>query len=107
MLFNTAWQKKSVEVQPQPDLMSTASLVAWLEKKPADKAYSYRTGDSCLLAQYFRESGDRYATLGHEHVYSGAMGRRVTLPLAFIAAAGRYSPDHTFGGALNRLKAFV
>src|SRR5882672_5942259 len=56
MLFNTAWNK-TPEVQPQSDLLSTASLVAWLEKQPAGNCYSYSSPYYCLLAKYFMDHG--------------------------------------------------
>ena len=105
MLFNTAWNKNP-EVQPQSDLLSTASLVAWLEKQPVNKIYDYNLPYGCLLARYFREHGHHNPCLGPKYVHclNGYDGP-VVLPPAFHAAA-TYRP-HTYGDALKRAKAYL
>jgi len=104
MLFNTGWNK-STEEQPKLDVMSTASLVAWLKKQPAIAAYDYYNPNSCLLAQYFRENGHPEAMLGTSYVHDLDGKRTVALPSAFFAAA-THQP-HTYGGALKRAKAYL
>lgn len=37
--------------------LSTESLVAWLEKQPAEGRYDFRNPYNCLLCQYFRDMG--------------------------------------------------
>jgi hypothetical protein len=53
MLFN-----KSTGM-PKPDVLSTASLIAWLEGKVAGypSYYSYTDSRHCLLSQYFKDQG--------------------------------------------------
>ena len=105
MLFNVAWLKKPVEVQSQSDLLSTASLVAWLEKQPASATYDYSHPHACLLAKYFRAHGETHR-IGEYHIHGGQYGEGGTkIPLAFYEAVTY--PPHTYGAALNRLKAFV
>lgn len=104
MLFNTAWNK-TPEVQPQSDILSTARLIAWLKKQPADAAYNYDNPSKCLLAQYFNQSGHPEVVLGNHYIHYFNGGTTVALPQAFYAAA-TYLP-HTFGAALRRAKAYL
>ena len=105
MLFNTAWQKKSVEVQPQPDLLSTDSLMAWLEQQPAGEAYAYRDPHRCLLARYFESHGKVGLCIGTYHIHN-LNGEWMT-PLSPEFYLAVTPAPHTYGAALSRLRAFV
>ncbi len=99
MLFNKDWDNPK-------DIMSAERLLAWLEKQPSHKEYDYERGNSCLLAQYFRANGEKFAVVGDSCVYFGSGCRfSANLPYTFRAAAGQYAKDRTFGGGLQRLKA--
>lgn len=104
MLFNTAWNK-TPEVKPVDEMLSTANLVAWLEKQPADKSYDYESPHHCLLAQYFHQHGYSHARVGNHFVHWLDGEKAVGLPRAFHAAA-TYEP-RTFGAALRRAKAYL
>jgi len=60
MLFNPTWGEVTQEVT-QPDYLSNTSLIAWLEKQPADGTYPYSDPCNCMLAQYFDAHGFGYA----------------------------------------------
>lgn len=105
MLFNTAWNKQKTEVQPQVDIMSTASLIAWLEKQPTDGTYPFNDPYRCLLAQYLHENGKPWAILGQFSFYpDGGWGDHEVLPKAFVKVAAQM--PHTFGAALARARAY-
>ena len=106
MLFNLAWQKKPVEAQPvQPvdDLLSTASLMAWLEKQPASEVYPYENPYRCLLGEYFHAHGD-CVVIGQYNMESRRHGT-FRIPSAFFDAVT--PKPHTYGAALKRLKDFA
>lgn len=48
MLFNPDWKKP----ETKPDVFSLASLIRWLEKQPADRAYDYHDIFGCIVCQY-------------------------------------------------------
>ena len=52
MLYDPKWEG---EVKADP--FKIESLVAWLEKQPADEQYCYLSNGECLLAQYFTAAG--------------------------------------------------
>jgi hypothetical protein len=49
MLFEPKWEVKA-------DPFSLESLIAWLEKMPAEKEYNWASAN-CLLCQYLAEKG--------------------------------------------------
>lgn len=101
MLFNTAWNK-TPEVKSVDEMLSTANLVAWLEKQPAGEAYSYNSPSCCLLAKYFRAHGERNVRVGQYYI-EGDRYDGTRIPSAFYDAV---TPQpYTYGAALNRLKA--
>lgn len=48
MLYDPKW-----EVEVKADPFSLESLIAWLEKQPADREYNWASIDECMCAQYF------------------------------------------------------
>jgi hypothetical protein len=103
MLFNKSTGKPSADVK---DIMSTESLVAWLETQPVDKTYEYSNDyRPCLQAQYFAAMGRPTRLLGNVRVvFEGESGGH-DIPHAFHLVA--YSAPRTFGAALERAKTFL
>jgi hypothetical protein len=86
----------------KPDVMSTETLVDWLETKPANETYSYFEHRSCLVAQYLTDKGydNVFAySMGHFD-HGGATDARFPMVFDDIAAA----EPRTFGAALKRAK---
>lgn len=76
------------------DPFSLDSLIAWLEKQPADKPYDWG-GDDCLLCQYLEARGfNKFDSYGRFDV---DMRSEVAL------ACGEKA---TFGAALQRARSF-
>lgn len=96
MLYDPKWEVKA-------DPLSLESLIAWLEKQPANGVYDAVSADKCLLAQWLK-SQDRAARLvggGNSFRYS-FNGSTVEL--------NRFDPvvfgmgEYTFGAALHRAR---
>ncbi len=93
MLYDPKWNATSI-----------ASLVAWLEKQPADKSYSYGHCGRCLLAQYFTAQGfENVLVGGSEWSHGEGLGHDCLLPEAFRDISGGL--PRTFGAALERARA--
>lgn len=101
MLYNKSTGKPVVH-----DVMSTESLVAWLETMPADGTYEYNNCKTpCLQAQYFEAMGTPTRLLGNTTVMFLDGIRRGPIPTAFQVAAAEH--PRTFGAALERAKTFL
>lgn len=95
MLYDKRWDKPEVKADP----FSLESLIAWLEKQPADQHYDYCDGDNCLTAQYLTHCGfkevfltvERLKNLGWYYIASGWHTRN---------GCG----ERTFGAALERAR---
>jgi hypothetical protein len=96
MLYNPEW-----EVEVKADPFSTVSLIAWLEKQPADRAYDYCYPDTCVIAQYLQSQGVEQYTIDDRELDK--------LGWHNIAQHRDYeigeTQDWTFGGALKRARA--
>ncbi|MEH2501198.1 hypothetical protein V1290_000009 [Bradyrhizobium sp. AZCC 1578] len=112
MLYDPKWAT-IFEVKADP--FSLESLIAWLEKQPADKTYDYGCNGHCLLAQYFTAMGFKDVCVGGTHFDHRRDGRRafVCIPQNFgdiaidrhsIFGNGTDRKDRTFGGALKRAR---
>lgn len=104
MLYNTQWEKK-----PAFDPLSFASLIAWLEKQPADKTYDYVDCTECLLSQYYTAMGYQNVEITPIFLSHGGPRRdgRVQLPYSFNLIArgnGVGRSEWTFGHALVRAR---
>lgn len=95
MLYDTKWDK------PQVDVMSTTSLIAWLERRDATETYCYYHTGECLLAQYFQENYPGAMRVSTRYLYP--INR--PLPDGWNAVAGL--APHTFGAALTRARALL
>ena len=89
MLYDKRWDK----VETKDDVLSTASLIAWLEKQPPEKKYDYfNCCGACLIDQYIGKNTtpDEYASIMDRTNWETEV------------AAPR---PHTFGAALERARA--
>ena len=108
MLFNEKWSES--KVTPQTDILSTESLIRWLEKRPRSRRYDYCNARHCLLCQYLRDSGIPLAGVGagYYRVFpSGSV--QIPLPDGWDRIAGDFhgTSKWTFGDALDRAKALL
>lgn len=90
MLYDPKWEVKA-------DPFSLESLIAWMEKQPAEKAYDYTHPSKCLVAQYLKAMGVKHFSLSVSELKQLGWNRIVN-PL--------YG-EHTFGGALKRTRALA
>jgi hypothetical protein len=100
MLYDPKWEQKT-ETKANPFKLET--LIAWLEKQPADEGYEYDCNGHCLLAQYFTAMGFTHVYVGSTGFYHGDDSERAEMPRAFDKIAVK-SPS-TFGAALERARA--
>jgi hypothetical protein len=99
MLYNPKWNA------PGTDIFSLDSLIAWLEKQPAEREYDYVDGRVCMMNQYLSAHGIRVAGVAADYYRAEPLSYvRVPLPHSFIDIALR--GPATFGAALARAKAF-
>src|SRR6266478_2530436 len=105
MLFN-----KSTGM-PKPDVLSTASLIAWLEGKVADHTHTYRYMNNrhCLLAQYFEDHGFKGVMVMPDcYTHRGRMPvigwKALPKGWGYVAMGDADEFDWTFGRALERAK---
>ncbi len=98
MLYDPKW-----EIATKPDIYALPTLIAWLEKQPAQKSYCYGDTGGCLLHQYLSANGCRSVLMGGTYfIHEGGQGK---LPYGFNdTAVGR---PRTFGAALARAREFA
>lgn len=98
MLYDPKWEKPA-------DVMSVRSLIAWLERQPADKEYCYLDHGHCLIGDYLRSCGFSDIWVGgFTYRHSGTAGERRRLPDAFEDVAADF--PRTYGAALERAREF-
>ena len=102
MLFDPKWEVKA-------DPFSLESLIAWLEKMPADGTYNYISNGNCLLAQYLRSSGHRRVSVDGYSYYIEGTKQRISPTFRDIAM-----PEiswcfwrSTYGAALERARKLL
>lgn len=103
MLYDPKWEKKT-----KADHFTLESLIAWLEKQPADEQYEFCEWNNCLLAQWLRSMDPKAHVVGPNGFLYSALGQTVDLMhLANIVHAGSFRSRHlhTFGAALERARA--
>ena len=108
MLYDKRWEKPEVKADP----FSLESLIAWLEKQPADKPYDYIDSTNCLLCQYFRSVGFNVYTLsGNDFDIRGRLGFIEFPVILQNVSQGDYETERrrawTYGAALARARAYV
>lgn len=114
MLYNESTGKPKV----QADVFSLESLIAWLEKQPADSEYCYFDSGTCLLTQYFAAAGFQNVYVFVDGFWQGqdkipgwvgqdeaiAIGRLTRMPPVFNHIAQTDWRNRTFGAALSRAR---
>ena len=88
MLFNPDWSKTETKADP----FKLETLIAWLEKQPADQEYNFRDcSGRCLFGQYYTAMGfdwqKEYLADHFDHINIAGL------------------EPHTFGAALERARA--
>ena len=105
MLFNPAWKEAQTG-----DKFSLDTLIAWLERQPADGTYCYVMSNMCLLAQYYTEVyGEPIAvTSMGRHGPARLPARDIPSPDAFwrIASACGQDDEWSFKDALRRAREY-
>lgn len=100
MLYDPKWEQ-----QTKADPFKIETLIAWLEKQPAEETYCYMSTGHCLLAQYFVSLGFQDATVGGRGELSyldGGELKHATWPECFgDVAYGDGFGRRTFGAALG------
>jgi hypothetical protein len=97
MLYNKRWDKTHIKADP----FSLESLIAWLEKQPADATYDYCISSSCLIAQYLQACG-----VEEFDIESPMLSERPEIQdFGRIANGGQ--PVDTFGAALDRARKML
>lgn len=98
MLYDPKWEQ-----QTKTDPFTLESLIAWLEKRPADNEYCYTETGECLLAQYFSASGYGPVLMGANEFGRKGIAESIPLPVGFNKIALGY--PRTFGAALERARS--
>jgi len=87
----------------KPDPFKLDTLIAWLEKQPADKTYTYSEPCGCLLADYFTQSG--FSEVAVDPFAFEHSGGRTEIPADFDVVSCEGA--RTYGAALDRARALV
>lgn len=95
MLYDPKWEKPA-------DVFSLESLIAWLEKQPADKEYDWSRAGSCLLGQWCEAHGLYGEELFTKSIELGQWDGKNN---GFAEAALGSLTECTFGAALKRARA--
>jgi len=96
MLYDPKWEQ-----QTKADPLSLESLIAWLEKQPADGEYDYTDPLNCLMCQYFSAQGLSVRDAGPRDV-ALTDGNVIYIPSTFYNVAN--GDDRSMGGALARAR---
>ena len=99
MLYDPKW-----EVGTKADPLTLESLIAWLEKQPASRAYNYDDcNGKCLYGLYMATHGFNWEKSGACGAHCAPVERRQFCSLVYgtVAAAVPW----TFGAALERARA--
>lgn len=111
MLYDPKWDQ-----QTKADPFKIETLIAWLEKQPAETEYCYFSNGKCLLAQYFQAHGFPLSEMRGDDLVT-TDGQRITVPFSWdVLAQGQVyiesrdeflpgvSSERTFGAALERAR---
>jgi hypothetical protein len=93
MLWNKDWEKTHIKADP----FSLESLIAWVEKQPADTSYNWDSCEDCLVGQYVR------AVTGSDSPSGEVIYRELFPDLDTYFAVCAEAP-WTFGAALDRAR---
>ncbi len=92
--------KRDGETTTKPDIYALETLIAWLEKMPAEMEYCYLSNRACLVAQYLQAKG--FGRVGVDSCGFYHEGVRTPLPSIFNVIALNRPP--TFGAARARAR---
>ncbi len=88
------------ENETKPDIYALSTLIAWLEKQPVKKQYTFSNiKGKCLIGQYMTECGI-------EHVFGDGQYAELTGRTGWGCSVAATRP-HTFGAALARARALL
>lgn len=105
MLYNPKWLDETKPVT-KPDVFSLESLIAWLEKQPANKAYDYENCEGkCLYGLYAASYGIAWKASGGAgaHYPGSSVERSRFCDLVYATTANPF--PWTFGAALARARS--
>lgn len=98
MLYDTRWDAKI-----KTDPLTFESLIAWLEKMPADGAYNYEDcSGKCLYGLYMAAHGIAWEESGACSQLDSGPERATFCDLVYAKVAA--SRPWTFGAALDRAR---
>lgn len=96
MLYDPKWEKHT---ETKADPFTLESLIAWLEKQPAEKSYNFNcVNGTCLAGQYFRATIGKLPGDWWSRFMSFTGGSR-----SYIATREPWN----FGAALERARQFA
>jgi len=101
MLYDKRWDKQT---ETKADPFKLDSLVAWLEKQPAEKPYCYLDHGQCLLGQYFAHHGFCEVAIYSNGVLVHGKGREHVLYPQVFNSIALMSHPRTFGVALGHAR---
>ena len=103
MLYDKRWDKPEVKADP----FSLESLIAWLEKQPANREYDYHKSGQCLIAQWIRSIDPEMSNGPGSSYHYIVFGKNRDFRPQFwqVAARGNDINGFTFGAALKRARA--
>ena len=100
MLYDKRWDKPEIKADP----FSLESLIAWLEKQPAEATYNYCEPSQCLLGKYVAANGGEYFGAHYQIGDQAQSAMSYGLgPLGDIVHGGPW----TFGDALDRARKLL
>lgn len=96
-------------VETKPDVFKLETLIAWLEKQPADRVYNYCNPHGCLLCQYFTANGYPNCSVAPRQLHpNGRLGGYEVIYFSDdferVAVGDLYRRNRTFGGSLKIAK---
>lgn len=94
----------SLQDRTKAKLLSIDALIAWSEKKPANKSFSYNSVQgTCYFSQYLNENG--YRNHMSWRTYTKFKSEGYSLWMALHRKFGDFAyASNTFGGVTKRLK---
>lgn len=90
------------QIETKPDVFSLEGFVAWLEKQPKRKRYTYGDSSSCPNAQFHRATGAQYSAV---NAIIDSLLRLSTLA-GQIEKIASVRP-RTYGAVLSRARALA
>lgn len=100
------YDPKCEKTETKSDPFALGTLIAWLEKQPAHRAYNYNCNGHCLLAQYFTAQGFEKVCVGGSFFCTANTTHDLPAHFNDIAVDAMHSPRRlTFGAALERARA--